>query len=281
MDGFWGVGRMGMEIDLRAVVDRLVMVVDVRIPGGLVTDVPEWFAARRAANRARWRTAFGCEVATLAEARRDRWPRVDAHHHLTGSMLAMLTPDGRIGLVTDQANAIPPDDRQRDVVDEVLLDVLRGKRGHAPDGVAPLPRTLHDVLLHDGLSPDGFRAIGACVNDIDVRVGGLRRRAKLGMTRREHDDAFRRGLLADDHPLPDGLLGWKEDDVQLSRRPSVHAGNGRVSADIELPQAVLQSLPGRAATDAIDHPALVGRIITKATARKRGFTIHLGEESNP
>jgi hypothetical protein len=268
-----------MDIDLRAVVDRLIMVVDVRIPTGLVRDVPEWFVERRALERAKWRLALGCEVATLAEARRDWWPRVDAYHHLAGSMLAMLTPDGRIGLATDQDHAIPPGDRERAVVDEMLLAVIQGSRGETPRQVAPLPRMLRDVLVGDGLSPDGFRAIGACINDIDIRIGGLRRRAKLGMKRREHLEALDQGLIAHGTPLSDDILAWHDEDIQLSRKPSIHAANGRVSADIELPHAVLQALPGRAATDAIDHPALAGRIITKAAPRKRGFTIHLDEDA--
>lgn len=266
-----------MDIDLKDVVSRLTHIVDVRLPGGMLDNVPDWFVRKRTGDRARWLEVFGCEIATLTEARRDRWPGVDAYTGLVGTMLTMLLPDGRYGLATDIEGAIPPGPEERAVVDEVLADVLAGRRGAVPTGMRSLPRLLEDTLIADGLSPDGFRAIAACLNDVRFRIGGLRRSAKLGLSFAERNDAVSRGLIIDGRPVNDSILKWREVEVQLSKTPAVWASPTSVRAEVQLPPSVLNALQGRPAGEAICHPALAGMTIVRATPRRTGFTMKIRE----
>ena len=266
-----------MDIDLRAVVGRLVMNVDVRLPGGLLDNVPAWFVERRAADRRRWRGVFGCEVATLTEARRDGWRGIEEFTGLAGTMVALLLPDGRIGLATDDVRLIPPPPAAGAVVDEVLAAVLEGGRGRCPEGVRQLPAVLHDALVADGLSPDGFRALGSCLNDVSFAIGGMTRCARLGLSFAGRNEAIANGEIVDGRPVREDVLEWRDVEVRLSRRPSILATPSRVKAEVDLPGSVLSELPGRPAASAIDHPALARMEIVRATARRSGFTITIKE----
>lgn len=208
------------------------------------------------------------ELLRIEEARDAGWGDLAGHEPRA---LAVRLPDGRVGVV-DQRMATPK--ALVAPVHERVADYLLGRVESRVAHAAPrLPSMAREVLAADGLDPEACERLGFQLSRIALTIHGRHHGATRDLTpdyqiKYMEDLSNRRYLNID----PAGCF-WSQIKIIVSKDPQVHVLDGKVTARVQLPEAIKNSLVGRPLTDVFEHPAFTGRTITAATSRPSGMTL--------
>ena len=208
------------------------------------------------------------DLLRVQEARTAGWGDFPGHAERT---LAMRLPDGEIALVDTRMELhrtiwAPVHDR--------VADYLLGRvESRANPDINPLPDLARAVLANDGLDPVACERLGALLGRLALTIHGRHHAAN-----RDMQPGYREWMNAE-HAAGRYVRGdekqytWSAIKIVVSKDPQVYVLDGKVTARVQLPEAIKNSLVGRPLTDVFDHPAFVGRSITRATSRPTGMTL--------
>lgn len=255
-------------MNLKSTLERLAWTGSGHLPPAYERDDPAaWDRVWRANSRA-LADLLDVDLLRIEEARDAGWGDFAGHEPRE---LAVRLPDGRIGVV-DQRMSAPRD--QWLPVHERVADYLLGRVTSRVGHVAPrLPDLVRSVLAHDGLEPEACERLGFQLGRIALSIHGRHHGATRDL-RPDYQAAFIGEHAKGNYPLidADGCF-WSQIKVVVSKDPQVHVLDGKVTARVQLPEAVKNSLTGRPLNDVFDHPAFTGRRIMAATMRPTGFTL--------
>jgi len=211
------------------------------------------------------------DMLRVSEAREAGWGNFPGHAERT---LAVRLPGGQIGL-TDTRMGVPRNDWMP--VHNHVADYLLGRiASRGVPAVTPLPDIVRTALAADGLDPDACERLGALLGRLALTIHGRHH----GFNRDIGGD-YRSWLMAEHDAgrhirVDTSRCTWSAIKIMVSKDPQVHVLDGRVTARVQLPEAIKNSLVGRPLTDVFTHPAFTGRRILAATSRPTGFTLKVG-----
>ena len=143
-------------------------------------------------------------------------------------------------------------------IEEIVLGRVPVSRPDGFDHIKPHLSALQaDLLRHDGFSPLGVTLAAWVLGRVALDAGGRRHVIK----------AWNRHSTKDRLSRPD----WEQMQIDLGQ--DVVVGKKGILIRTKLPETVISTLPGRRASEAIEHPVLTDYVIASVSTRKKGHTI--------
>lgn len=266
-------------ISVEGMLDAIAHTVNETVKASWENDHPTQAAVYREYWRRRRSEMLGAEIACLSRAKMEGWDvPTDRRYHAFA--LVMRLPDGRIGLAchSREKTLAPPREMGDPIREHLLRIVTKFDVGKRPEGLAQLPESCRRVLLSDGLSPDGVETLAATTRLLEIKVTRRKHKAMLSLPYTQERDWYASAKNGEISPIPMEDYRWGDIHLTLSRDPKIHMTGRKLVANIQLPNTIVDALPGRDASCFIDHPALAGMTVTKANQHKNNFVITFKED---
>lgn len=255
-------------MNLKSTLERISMMGSAFLPPAYERDDPAAWGRNWRADRKALEDLLDVDMMRVEEARDAGWGDLPGHDDRT---LAVRLPDGAIGLI-DAFMRLPKPSwlRVHDHVADYLLGRVPSRSHPAPP---PLPDIVRAVLAADSLDPAACERLGILLGRLAVTIHGRHHGFTRDLTK-DYQIEYMGDLAAGRYRRIDPTrTTWTGIKVVVSRDPQVHVLDGKVTARVQLPEAIKNSLVGRPLTDVFDHPAFDGRTIVRATSRPTGMTL--------
>ena len=143
-------------------------------------------------------------------------------------------------------------------IEKIVLGRVDVVRPYEFDDIKPHLSDLQEGLLrYDGFSPLGVTLAAWALGRVTLDAGERRHVIK----------AWNRHSTKDRLSRPD----WEQMQIDLGQ--DVVVGKKGILIRTKLPETVISTLPGRRASEAIEHPVLTDYVIASVSTRKKGHTI--------